>query len=425
VKQVALVSAFGRGNWLASELKSMGYSVHLLDVTSNLGRWTPEDREGPFGFYHTKDLRASQLERIVEEDYLDEVKQGLTLLLKRGPLELKSQLNFFWLENLNVSQELRNYVFSYASLSSEKRKKLLAEVTGKPFAETWFLNLAHQLASNVYKSNEESYQYGEPTPCFSTLSVRRASRRGYDKSLEWCESKGISVYRKASIKDISIDKKHCIDIEYQSEKSGALTCDHYIWMLSSEETEYLNPKISRELFPSGVLKSEWTWTRYRFNFSEGSYLQSLPQYFVIIEDLNLPWTHENLCIVEQTVKETVFDIWVRIPTIHRFQKSYIEELSEKVSRLITDKLPYSSPQLLDPPQEYLYNFNELGPGVFPVYNDEEFEAFKPRSIKNMFFNGPEKYSQFTWNNIFKSQEKILDYFVLQKQKEVELLLESK
>ena len=36
-----IISVFGRGHWLAAEMAEKGCSVHLLDISQTMGRWTP------------------------------------------------------------------------------------------------------------------------------------------------------------------------------------------------------------------------------------------------------------------------------------------------------------------------------------------------------------------------------------------------
>ena len=61
---VVIVSAYGRGHWLAEELVKQKWTVSLFDVTGALGDWEPEDWEGPWGFFDTSDLLPTQRARL-------------------------------------------------------------------------------------------------------------------------------------------------------------------------------------------------------------------------------------------------------------------------------------------------------------------------------------------------------------------------
>ena len=121
---VAVVSAFGRGHWLAAELADAGRSVALIDVSAKMGRWAPEDWEGPFGFFRTEKLKASQVERLIEDDYHDTVDEGFVVWLKDGPIDIKGPLSSFWLQKKGIQGEFSKYVSSYESLSSDDKINL-------------------------------------------------------------------------------------------------------------------------------------------------------------------------------------------------------------------------------------------------------------------------------------------------------------
>ena len=44
---------------------------------------------------------------------------------------------------------------------------------------------------------------------------------------------------------------------------------------------------------------KWYWTRYRMSFEKSEILECLPDHFVILEDIYLPWVHDNVIIVQE------------------------------------------------------------------------------------------------------------------------------
>lgn len=405
---VAVVSAFGRGNWLASECVSLGLKVALIDVSESLGRWTPEDWEGPFGFFHAESLKPSQIARLIEEDYHDAVDEGFTVWLKDGPLDLKGPLSFYLLERKGLRGPVEEYLLNFDTLERERLTELREEIGELGFRRTWLAHLAHQMASNVYEENAHGIGTGRPLPLFAPYFVRRVSRRGYEKSLEWLQSKNVQVHAKAKLKDLWVEGKSCAGVEIQGSWSGALKADHFIWALTSEETKRFPDRISEQLFPRGNITSLWSWIRFRLQLRKGLFMETLPVKFVMISDLGLPWTHTNMCIAQRTVNDQDLDLWVRLPTHHRFQRSYLEQTAQELLSLLENRIPDSQPKILDMPQDHLYEYEELGPPRFPVFSAEVLKQLQTREFKNLFYDGPERWENLDWTGQFRSQQLILN-----------------
>ena len=97
---VIIVSIFGRGDWLASEMSRAGFQVQLVDVSPSMGRWAPEDWEGPFGFFHSADLNETQVAQLFEGESVVKIPSGFCLWTDEGPLNLL--LHFFAFSNKKV-----------------------------------------------------------------------------------------------------------------------------------------------------------------------------------------------------------------------------------------------------------------------------------------------------------------------------------
>ena len=405
---VVIVSGFGRGHWLAYELVEQGFKVVLIDVTESLGRWAPEDWEGPFGFFQAEKLSTNQLARLSQEDYSDEVDDGFVVWSKEGPIDFKGVLSNYWMTHGEVLDKVRNYLVRFEGAKSKKDfRELQEEVFSLGFKGNWMIQLAHQLASNVFIENAQACLYGEPLPLFAPYLVRRASRRGFQKSLQWCRDKGVEVLAQAKIKDFSMVAGQWNGLEVQSEWSGVLNGHNLVWSLSSQETQRINPEVAQQIYPSGVLAPDWVWIRYRVGLNLGIYKKTLPIKFVLIMDRELTWTHENLLLIQQTVKEEVYDVWLRIPAHSRFQRSYLEGVGVKVVESLKKKIPESEPQIQDMPQDYLYDISELGVSPFPVYSHSKLKKFKSVKLKNLHFLGPETGSRLDWTGRFEQQVKVL------------------
>lgn len=412
-KDVTIISAFGRGHWLASELRENGYKVSLVDVTSRLGRWAPEDWEGPFGFFHTEQLKASQIERLTEEDYHEAVDEGFTLLLKDGPIEFKGVLSQFWLNQKSLHGFCSDYLSSFDHIKAEDRKKVAQQIMDISFSKTWLIHLAHQLASNTYSSNAESVKYSSPLPLFASYSLRRVSRRGLEKSLNWCQSKGVDIYKLSELQDYSVDenKKHCVELK-SDDWSGVLKSENLIWCLSSEESEHiLSTKFLKMVYPKSLLSSSWSWVRFRVQLDKVPATQNLPMKFFMIQSLQMPWTHDNFLAIQQTVKVEDYDVWLKIPSQHRFRRDYLKTLGDKITEILSSRIPQSQAQIIDMPQDYQYDYQVLGPSRFSLYENDELKKHLSRLNKSISYSTPETWERMDWVGRFQHDEKILQNFL--------------
>ncbi|MFN9971305.1 MAG: hypothetical protein ACK58T_15565, partial [Phycisphaerae bacterium] len=166
--EIVVVSAFGRGNWLAAELAAQGLTVVLLDVTRGFAHWAPEDWEGPFGIFHPEYLSESQITRLHEEDYMDGVPEGFVVWTKDGVLDTAGPLASELLQKWAVAPEQIQYLkkpegFNLKSLNTQL------------FSNSWFLHLCHSLALPYFVDNAQAVGEGQPLPVFSPHFVRRSS----------------------------------------------------------------------------------------------------------------------------------------------------------------------------------------------------------------------------------------------------------
>ncbi|MCB0419852.1 MAG: hypothetical protein KDD61_02590 [Bdellovibrionales bacterium] len=419
MSDVVLVSVFGRGNWLAAELAERGLKVALVDVSSSMGRWTPEDWEGPFGLFRSEFLTPLQNARLHEEDDEDAIPDGFCLWLKSGPMDFTGPLSPFLLEQSQLSKECLDYVAQFDSLSDDQRKKAQKILEEQSFSKKWLAYFAHSLASSKFAVSTKSLEVSRPLPLFSPHYIRRVSRRGANRSLEWLREKGVEVYEGATLEDLLITEGRCEGIEVRSLGSGTIHGSRFLWLLTSEETARFS-RVSRHLYPQGPLAPDWVWMRYRVGMQENEVLNSLPDKFVIIQDIELEWVHENLCLVQKSVSSLQWDVWVRIPNAHRFRRSYVLELSEKIVALLNSKIPGALVALLDMPQDYQYDESEIGPSRHPIFSERMLKGLQRTSLKNVFFNSPENWSTLDWTGQLQSQETLCKEVVTQYLKELEL-----
>ena len=259
---------------MAAEMAEKGLSVHLLDVTEKMGRWTPEDWEGPFGLFIFEEMTDLQKERLTEGDYLDSVDHGFTLWLEDGPLDMRGPIFPYRFQKKGYSENLKNYLQT-SSLGKENSKE--TQVIGAmDFDKNWLAHFAHQLSANVFKDNPQGMDYGKPLPLLSSYHIRRVSHRGYQKGLDWVRSKGVQVTSFVVIKDLFLQKGQCWELEIsEAEKTleGPTSTGSLKNPCSSESSKPLKPinlfgvsaVKSRKFLCLGSLKNYFPKVLYRLN----------------------------------------------------------------------------------------------------------------------------------------------------------------
>lgn len=402
---IILISAFGRGHWLAAALAQEGIKTALIDVSSKLGVWPSEDVEGPFGFFRNEKISESQMERLHSDGPFEELSNGFTLWLKDGPLECKGPLTKFKIEKASLSSHIKDFLWS--GLSDKNGRLLYKNLDSIEFEKSWLLHLAHQWASTTYKANAQGASVGQGLPFFSSFLVRQATRNGLEKSLEWLMSKGVDVIKPHQIVDISFKgKKTITGLELSGEKQGLFRLEQIVWMLTSEETYFLNERLGKYFFPEGAIEPEWCWVRYRVGLQQCFERDRLPFHVLMIDDLYSPWTHENMMVLQRTSLSDQFDVWLRIPTVQRFNKEYLTARSVRMQKHLAGRMTLSNPHVLSFPQEYYYTYAQLGAARFPVFNESQSSRRDKSLFKNLYLDGPEEWPLYSWGSYFERHELI-------------------
>jgi len=397
--------------------------VMLIDVTSKLGVWPPEDTEGPFGFFKPEEMSDSQNERVFSEDTFENVDQGFSMWLPEGPVELKSPLAQYRLQKLDQNKEVCDALMSgknaYKNLSS------LQKWASENFHNSWVLHLAHQWGATTYVPSARASLSGKALKLMNPFSVRKPTRAGQQKSIDWLKSKNVEIHQTTELLDLSFKNNRAISgVEIHGERSGHMPVEQVVWMLTSEESYFVNPKIAKSLFPEGALEPEWCWVRYRIKMSACPERDCLPLHMLLVSQVTSPWTHQNLMVLQRTALEDQFDSWIRIPNVQRFNKEYLRIRGEKVMEILRERLPLALPEIQSYPQEFYYTYSQIGPSSFPVYGEGLESRRRKMDFNNVFLDGAEIWKNYSWDDQFESQGLIRDsllkwWKLLQQRKEKE------
>lgn len=400
--EVAIVSIFGRGHWLAAQLAQAQIPVTLLDVSSHMGNWKPEDQEGPFGFFQSEGLKKERLEA---DEAVQEIQQGMTVWLPDGPLECRGPTASYRLSQLQVEPPVLNYI--QGKSSSEELRKL-------SFQQTWLAQMSHALTSSVSTLAPEALKEGLKRDLFSPFYVRRPSVQGLEKSLKWCESKGVQVLRNVELKDLSFDEKRNLSgFEVRTDKPGMFRAEQFVICLTAEECGMLSHKIQTAFFGTHIFEPEWAWLRYRVHIQGQSPLAHLtrdeiPFHCVVVDDLMLPWTHENFLILQRCQMRDHFDAWMKIPNSQRFHSQYLQERARNLKELLDRRIPENEAHIVELPAEAQSTFQQVGPARHPVFSRGVRLQRKKLQVKNTVLDSPENWNALSWEGQFEHQDKIFE-----------------
>ena len=434
-----IVSAYGRGHWLALECARRNWKVTLIDLTSAFGSYAPEDWEGPWGFFDTPELLPSQRSYLIERDQVYPVANGFTCWLSRGPLEMSGPLSQFQMKAAGVSDETMEYLKSIASepasaaaieaprndrpvwvsnltlkgLQPPEPLKGLGRVREKikasKFADAWLAYYAHSFASIAFAENADAMDVGVPMPLHAPYGVRHVTAASIENGFADLEKAGVRVIRANDLYDVRVQSGTFESVVLASgdqvEKARAFS-----WMLTSTETGKFHHRISSSVYPEGNLKPEWIWTHTRLRLKGVTSAKSLPLAFTILNNVFLPWSHANLLAAKRvrTQDETVpLDIWTRVPARAVGDKDYFEKIGRDVCDLLKSRIPLAEPQVETLPLEA-----DLAPESrhllrFPIYSSADVRALDTVSAKNLFLAGPEQWLSYDWNTQMRYQAQVL------------------
>ncbi len=409
VADAVIVSAYGRGNWLASELAGRGWKVTLADVTESLGPWQPEDAEGPFGFFDTADIVASQKTRLFSEGETVNSSSGMTFWFRNGPVEGRSELTSYQLQNKEISKAVEQYLRKQGGDDASKKEaaKDLRALSRASFQESWFAHLCHQLASPVIEENHAALSVGEAIPFFAPFSIRKATTAGWQKGLQACQVAGVRVRAKSAVKDIRLAGRSVDAIEINDDRAGVEKGRTFVWMLSSLETQKCSKLVAGPLFSSGAVEPDWYWARFSVAFGGNLADDEIPQHVVLVEDPFLPWTHANVLVLRKRAEARRYDVWSRLPIRVRFDADYLKGVGTEIASVLSRRLPQMDPTIVALPIETKYSSDLLGGPRIPVFEAASLAKLNPLKAANLFFSGPEQWSSLDWQGQFRQQQQVL------------------
>ena len=409
---LVVVSAFGRGDWLANEFATRGWRVSLLDATAQLGSFDERDIEGPFGLLEGADLYPSQRARLVDEGEFAPVASGFTLWLPEGPLELRSELTPFLLRAREIPYDVEAYLRQpdHETKESERERRALKRLQ---YSRSWLAQFAHSIASASHHENYIALEADSVAPLFTQYGLRQLTAAGTAKGAQTSQSLGVQVKSRVELQEFAFDGKYAVTIKYRDHqnKERAETARAFVWCLTFEETKFISDALVRSLFPQNWPEAPWAWQRISFDVTSGAevagqpstdVLSQIPLAAAVFEDVDLAWTRANLILLRRREGESRIDAWVKVPTWMRREHEAFDQVRTEVRENLSRKLAGAS-------------LREISSGptplIWPIWSQEEFTDLRgklaPKKSPNVFYDSPGVWTSLDWMGRFRHENEIV------------------
>lgn len=408
--EVAVVSAFGRGDLLAGELRTRGFDVILVDVTTALGERSLSDLEGPFPIVRPNPLLPAHLEWLMSHSF-EEVANGFSMWLKDGPLEFRGPLANFYQTREPAIAHFRDHYAGWLQ-GGPKRPEMVKRASDLKFDDAWMIEFAHSFASNELRRAAECHLSGEPfpinqvvqSPIFNPQTLQKIHQDAVDAGVKYVKSEGFA--------DVRVESGRLAEVEVQAGSRGVLRAKQFVWCLSSQETESMSRKLARAIYPRGVLPADWAWRRFTIHSAKNSLESIIPPYVVMLDDIHFPWAYENLIVLKRR-KLGLSDLWVRLPAEASKRPDQFQRFSAKLAAVLRDRFPKWSHEFEPPWDE--------NPPLYPVFDSEKLAAFlrsgHRMGLINVLYEGAETLPRLDWAGRFQRQTETLLRLQMVKQQE--------
>ncbi len=417
-----IVGAFGRGQKLALAARKLGLKTAFLDLTHQLGAWSCEDFEGPFGTLGLEEYPDWRI-RLSSDGQLHEQEVGLCIWRREGPFEFKGPLASYHLRHQHVARRqhqaaradvnhefFEDYWLRYLDLCWGATREVSFHEAIRVAQQT----ANQQSASANAKATALAQTSSSPTenfllPPFLTPRLRKTfSRRwlnlsAYENGLLRLREEGVQVSFTSRLKDVALGgaQDPFFGIETTGEWVGLTKARAGAWLLSSEETYFLSDSAGRALYPQGAVEPECCWLRYEFQLLTSELGRKFPQHFVILNDVNQFWMGDNFLIVQKALLPDVWDVWVKIPFVQRFNSDYLREVSDRISVRFGERIGADRMALREMPREFQFTYQQLGPARFPVFRENTQLAQKVH--KTVLRSGPDHWAHYDWSDRARSE----------------------
>lgn len=361
--KVCVVDAYYRAIDFACEARQKNFTVHYVDLTPLLGSWSPEDWEGPFGFFNEENYWPQQ-EWFVRSSFSSKNQTcGAVIHADGFPLEFKGPL----LEH-HLNTKFDSSVINFIKNQSWEFKNL---------NKSWPI-----LAAIASGSTQAEPELKNPLPLFQDYTLRYPHRQDYQSLIdraknhgvqflnvnEWTEKLSPDFFKNYEATVCAVNSETFANIYSQDAETN---------LAQSKITPHNWSKI-KSLYPD-VCHPEWQWVRYSFLLDSSANTNDWPLSFTYIPTLNEPWREENFMVMRKSDYNSWWDVWLKLPYLNLFDTDFYQIHKER----IIYKLDKFMPKLKVVEYRLPTQSVERVKGVpFPIYSN----SIRPQKISDNFYH---------------------------------------
>lgn len=364
-KKVAVVSAFGRGHFVAQSLAEKGLDVTLYDLSGQF-RTPAQEWAGPFPFLKSLSFDDRAENWFTAKQGSEPQPQGLVVVTHEGPLELRNQ-------NVERALGLRGIDISIQQP---------IPFAPKNFKSGWL----SQVETAGWSAIEHNPARLEKKSKSRILDLFCKSYSLNESFFEARNLEGVKVVHNAQIEDIVIGPKKRIEgLLVKQERSEMLPFDQVIWALGSQETNWVSPAASEKIFGGTERESAFTWVSFEATIAdEKSQSRHWPLHFLWLEDPAFPWSREHFVTVK-TLNSTHKQFWFRWPTHLLFSSPQLSEMIHVICKRFQKRFDCGTLQVTKFPLSISETANVTGPALFQVYREGLLQSSIEKKCVNLHF----------------------------------------
>lgn len=384
---VLIFSLFGRNHWLASQLKSAGLKVALMDLTPLYQKGLAEDWEGPYPLIFADSVARSYSQSLTDQDRSELLHRGPSLRVKgKGVFEFKS--------------DHAHYI-----LDRWLQKGLWMSEDDKPFSEpsefkhVWLKALLKQWRSNTLKSLREVDSEIPEFPVNANYVLRQPSRRGYVESSNWLQDTGVELLE--TTQWWRLNSKDGAWELFLNQDEQPIEAQRLILGLTSYELQKYSGQLNIPEFDMNVPSAFWV--RFRAQVPVTEVLEFIPSYSMYLSDPEFGVFSENFITLIKRPNNDL-DVWACLST--ESLSSY--EFQQSLQKSIEQKLRSFVPEL----ESLVLEDLRLGSDLFsfwPLYKDRpKTKKPKQKNKFNLILDSPESWPASDSHSRYLSQLQLIE-----------------